>query len=132
MIGSDKPIAYHDSCYMLIKIMPFDIAAEIQVSRFEEFKPLFGRVVTFDVFFANREESNGRPFEPEHLLGKNGAHDSKLQQILGRRIDVSPSDAHNEHPLFRWEQTCYRWTLNTAQCSELQYRGRNRRISLAC
>src|ERR1700745_1645328 len=99
--------------------MALDVASEIQVSRFEELERLFGRVITFDVFFANREESNGRPLETEHLLGENGTHDSKLQQILRRRIDVSPSVAQNEHTLFGWEQTSYRGTLNTGQCSEL-------------
>jgi len=54
-------------------------------------------VVTLKFFFANREEYNSRPVETEHWIGKNGASDSKWQQIRAR-TDVSPASNKNENP----------------------------------
>ena len=86
----DRQLEHREDARVL-REEPLDVAAEIQISRFEELKCLFSCVVSFDIFLADGKESNRRSLDTEYLFSKHRSHDAELKQILGRRIDISSS-----------------------------------------
>ena len=83
-----EAIAENDFDGVREKVVPFNVAAEVEFAGFEEAENFFGEFAAFGVFAADGHESDGGVLKLQHMPGKNGAHDRVLEHVNRAGINI--------------------------------------------